>query len=475
MQRDYALQVRGAQSRLIDSLGADDSIVRSLAKSGDALLRVVSADGAVIVHHDDITSVGSVPRADDVALLLSWLRRRSEEVFVSEHLGAELPAAARMAALASGVLALRLSRDRRDYIIWFRRERQQTIRWAGDPRKPVTTATDGSARLHPRGSFALWEEEARGTSLPWLAIELDAARDIRRALLDVFIRKSEEIAQLNEELYVTNAQLTESATELEVQAEQLLRQRGEREALLVSERVARSDAERANRAKADFLAVMSHELRTPLNAIGGYAQLMSLGVRGGVTPEQVLDLERIQVNQRHLLGLINSILNFTKLEAGQFQFAIAPLAIAPLVEGMEALIGPQLHAKEIALHVAPCSPEVMVMADAEKVRQILLNLLTNALKFTPAGGTVEIGCVVAGEQVAIVVRDNGRGIASRDLASIFEPFVQVDRHVTPQHEQGVGLGLAISRELARGMDGELVAESTPAVGSAFTLTLRRQE
>ena len=470
-QREYELQVRTAQSQLIERLADDVPMEQSLATNGDLLLRAVGADGAALVRHGETTIIGATPPRDEIAVLASWFRNRTDDALVTAQLSAVLPAAEQMCKEGSGLLAMPLSRDRRDLLFWFRTEQRQTVRWAGDPRKPVTVAPDGSLRLHPRGSFDLWEEEARGTTAPWRSVEVEAARDIRRALLDVFIRKAEEVARLNEELLAANQQLAETAAELEAQADELLRQRAIREDLLQRERGSRADAERANKAKADFLAVMSHELRTPLNAIGGYAQLMSLGVRGSITGEQEADLRRIQVNQRHLLGLINSILNFTRLEAGQVQFRTAAVSLAGLLHGLDALVGPQLRAKSLALTVGPVDAGLQVLVDEEKFRQIMLNLLTNALKFTENGGRVDIDSRRNGSDACVVVRDTGRGIAAENLVAVFEPFVQVDRHVTPESEQGVGLGLAISRELARGMNGDLTVESELGVGSSFTVTV----
>jgi len=190
-----------------------------------------------------------------------------------------------------------------------------------------------------------------------------------------------------------------------------------------------------------------------------------------VTDEQRTDLERIAVNQRHLLGLINSILNYSKLEAGQVQFNLEAVPLRPLLLGLDALVGPQMRAKSIALEIGDCVDGVAVRADEEKLLQILLNLLTNALKFTPAGGSVSVLCQPGEREVTIRVRDTGRGIAPGHLEQVFEPFVQVDRHVTSANDQGVGLGLAISRELARGMGGNLSAESELGVGSTFSLTV----
>ena len=469
--RAFALDIRRRVDGLLDRLGSSPSVRSAMALGEVTMADAVSASGAALVLGDDVTTMGEAPAHQEIAGLVDWLRRTPTDVVVTSALPRDYPPAAAFASVASGLLALPLTQHRRDYLLWFRGEQRQTVRWAGDPRKPVSIAADGSERLHPRGSFELWEEESRGTSVPWEPEAREAAHDLRRGLLDLQIRRAEEISLLNEELLATNAQLEESAAELEVQALELTEQREALDALLLSEQGSRKQAERANSAKADFLAVMSHELRTPLNAIGGYAQLMALGVRGETTIEQRQDLERIQINQRHLLGLINSILNFARLEAGQVNFVTTDLALAKLLGELDAMVGPQMRAKGLTFAVDTCSADLRVLADGEKLRQILLNLLTNALKFTAPGGSVTIACARRGQEVAIRVSDNGRGIAAAELGRIFEPFVQVDRHVTPEHEQGVGLGLAISRELARGMRGDLTASSVVGQQSTFTLTL----
>ena len=248
----------------------------------------------------------------------------------------------------------------------------------------------------------------------------------------------------------------------------------ERARLFEAEHAARAEAERANRAKSEFLAVMSHELRTPLNAIGGYAELMEMGIRGPITAQQREDLRRVQTSQRHLLGLINEVLNYAKLETGTVHYEVADVRMRDALTGAEALVAPQAAAKDLVLDVAPCPPGVCVRADAEKVRQILVNLLSNAVKFTDRGGRVDVGCEVLETVVRVHVRDTGIGIPHDQLDRIFEPFVQVRADLTRTAE-GTGLGLAISRDLARGMGGDLAAESTLGSGSTFTLTLPRAE
>jgi signal transduction histidine kinase len=237
---------------------------------------------------------------------------------------------------------------------------------------------------------------------------------------------------------------------------------------------ARAVAESANRAKSEFLAVMSHELRTPLNAIGGYAELIELGIRGPLTPEQRADLQRIQRSQRHLLGLINGVLNYARLETGNVRYELADIALDELLATCEALVAPQARAKRLRLVVPRCPPSLTCRADEEKTQQIVLNLLTNAIKFTDDGGRIEIRCEADADFVTIAVVDTGRGIAPDKLATIFDPFVQVDAKLT-RTQEGVGLGLAISRDLARGMGGDITVESALGVGSAFTLRLPRSD
>jgi PAS domain S-box-containing protein len=242
---------------------------------------------------------------------------------------------------------------------------------------------------------------------------------------------------------------------------------------LAEAQIARARAEAANRTKMEFLAVMSHELRTPLNAIGGYVQLLEMGLKGPVTPEQLADLERIRQSQTHLLGLINDIMNFARLETGRVTFHHEDVLVAELLATIKAVTEPQTRAKGLAYHVTECDPTLTVWADAEKTRQILINLVSNAIKFTKPGGRLTLECAVADGGVHVHVRDTGQGIPPDRLADIFEPFVQVNPSFSRAHE-GVGLGLAISRDLARAMHGDLTVESSLGSGSTFSLVLPRR-
>jgi PAS domain S-box-containing protein len=232
-----------------------------------------------------------------------------------------------------------------------------------------------------------------------------------------------------------------------------------------------AEAEAANRARAEFLATMSHELRTPLNAIGGYVDLISLGIRGPVTEQQIDDLKRIRRSQQHLLGIINDLLNFSRIEAGHLTYDLEYVPLSEILRAVHDMVEPLAASKSLATEW-PKDVRALIYVDRAKTEQILLNLLTNAIKFTPTGGGIAVACRVNRTVASIEVTDTGIGIPSENLNTIFEPFVQVGRTHSSAHE-GAGLGLAISRDLARGMGGELTAASTLGEGSSFTVTLPR--
>jgi PAS domain S-box-containing protein len=253
--------------------------------------------------------------------------------------------------------------------------------------------------------------------------------------------------------------------------------RAEAEAAHAAAEMARSRAEEADRAKSTFLATMSHELRTPLNAIAGHVQLLEMGIHGPVTAAQREALERVDLAQRHLLRLVNDVLNLARLEANGVTYDVRSVALAEVIAELDALVGPQAREKGVAL-TANVDPTCVARADRHKLMQVLLNLVSNAVKFTYAGGSVTIDCASSaggGDDIGVVylrVHDTGIGIPPDQLEHVFDPFVQVD--TTPAgRAAGTGLGLAISRNLARGMGGDLQVQSTAGVGSTFTISLPR--
>jgi signal transduction histidine kinase len=299
-----------------------------------------------------------------------------------------------------------------------------------------------------------------------------------------------ELAAANVELALANGQLQEQAVELEVAnlqmhvqqaelgaanahltetADRLAAREGELHAAVAAERAARGAAEEANAAKSQFLRTVSHELRTPLQATIGFSALMAEGVAGPVTPAQQDYLRRIRAGGDHLLVLINDLLGFARLEAGQVAIRPAAVPVAGALDAAAALFVGAAAAKGVAFVRLPVDAGLRAWADADRLTQVLGNLLTNAVKFTDAGGRVELGAASDGGLVRVWVRDTGRGIAPDEVERVFDPFVQVDRELTAAPQQGVGLGLAIARDLARRMGGDVAVTSVPGAGSEFTV------
>ena len=235
--------------------------------------------------------------------------------------------------------------------------------------------------------------------------------------------------------------------------------------------VAAAESKKANKAKAEFLAMMSHELRTPLNAIGGYVQLMIDGIPTPPSEAQLNYLRRVQKSQQHLLGLIEAVLTHAKIEAGKLTYQITDVAAHEVLSVVDSLTSPQRAAKRLAYDCSQCDQKLVFRADKQKLVQILLNVLSNAVKFTPADGRITVSTErLAGDLGTISVSDTGLGMSREELAIVFEPYVQFDNALSREHK-GTGLGMPISREMARAMGGDLVATSVPGGGSIFTLTL----
>jgi signal transduction histidine kinase len=297
----------------------------------------------------------------------------------------------------------------------------------------------------------------------------DEARGVVEAQANVLREQNRVLEEQAMELELSQQQLQEQAFEMETASEEM--QAINDELLERTEELehARAAAEEANKAKSTFLAVMSHELRTPLNAIAGYVQLMEMGIHGPVTEAQLEALGRIERSQRHLLRLINDVLNLARIEAGRVDYALDDVPLAEVVATVMPMVEPQLNERQIGWRVQ-VDPALVVRADRDKVQQVVLNLLSNAVKFTPPGGMVTVDADAEAGRARLHVHDTGIGIPADKVASVFEPFVQVDVSRTRRAE-GSGLGLAISRDLARGMAGDLHARSVEGRGSRFTLTL----
>ena len=428
----------------------------------------------VVLTHEDVTARRSAERALERALKrtqqLQVLTAALSEASTPDDVGAAVVQHARPVLGATGVIIARLSASRESLELLNVGEVPEGViqPWRTFPVSAPVPLAEAVRERQP----IFIENQAQ-----WLARYPQMAPDIaatgHRATIVMPLIVDDRPVGVMGAAFNHPRGFDEESRALSLTVAHQCAQALDRSRLLESERAARREAESANRAKSDFLAIMSHELRTPLNAIGGYAELLEMGVHGPLTEEQRRDLARIQASQRHLLGLINEVLNYAKLESGSVTYDITDVTMSTALGTAQMLVAPQAKTKQLDLTVASCSSDAVARADAEKVQQILVNLLSNAVKFTDRG-RIEMACDVDDERVRVMVRDTGIGIPREQLARIFEPFVQVRADFTRTAE-GTGLGLAISRDLARAMSGDLLVDSVPGEGSVFTLVLPRAE
>ncbi|MGH6646598.1 ATP-binding protein [Aquabacterium sp.] len=421
----HRLELRSILVSLLAALSDDKGSLGGLLDSGVDLLRFANADGAAIVHNDECRTIGRVPDTEKLQLLATWLLNHGKSVFSCDSLVDVYPAAEAFADVACGVLSVSISQVHRHLVIWFRQEVAQTIDWAGDPRKGVVVAAS-TGRLHPRQSFDTWRQIVRGRSLPWQPGELDAAEQLRHALLAIVLRRAEEMAELAGELGRINKELEA------------------------------------------FSYSVSHDLRAPLRHISGYADMLIDNEHEALSERGKRHLAHVKDAARFAGELVDALLSFSKM--GRTALRKVPVDLNEVVRDFVKEISFDHPERSIQWDIGPLP---VVQADVVFVHIAMRNLIGNAVKYTQGKDPayVSVTCEESPDEYLIKVADNGVGFNMKYVNKLFGVFQRL--HAAEQFE-GTGIGLANVRRVIERHGGTVSAHGEPGRGATFSFTLPKE-
>ncbi|WP_181700218.1 ATP-binding protein [Chthonobacter albigriseus] len=418
---------QGALTRLLAAMAASPNYAAGLATLPDALLALTGAEGAAISHEGRVTLIGRTPDVASVRAIIGWLQGDGDQgVFATASLPAVMPAAADFADAASGLLALSLSQVRSTHVLWFRSEVIHTVSWGGDPRKQFE-AIGPDTRISPRKSFEAWRETVRRTSRPWSPAEVDAADNLRRAIVEILLKRAEEMASLTEDL------------------------------------------QRSNRELEAFSYSISHDLRAPFRHIVGYAELLSERY-GEQFDEKARHFLHNITESAHTAGkLVDDLLHFSQL--GRVQVHPVRVDMNKLMSEVIRSLAFETRDREIEWHISDLPPAT---GDAGLIRQVLFNLVSNAVKYTrgrtPALILVSgrVAETPGGRETAYTVSDNGIGFDMAYVDKLFQVFQRLNRS---EDFEGTGIGLALVRRIVERHGGRTEAIGEIGRGATFTFAL----
>jgi chemotaxis family two-component system sensor kinase Cph1 len=431
--RQHKQHLKSLQTHFLEELSQANYFMEGMEQLKPQLLELINATGAVICSEERCIRIGDTPTEDQVHTLLDWLKPHLHQgVFATRSLPQQYPAAEAYQAIASGVLALEISRMHRNYILWFRPEVVQTVNWGGNPHKPVEVSSDGELRMSPRKSFALWQEEVRGSSLPWQPYELEAVAELRNLIVGIVLRQAEEMSSMNFELQRSNEELD------------------------------------------SFAYIASHDLKEPLRGIHNYANFLMEDYAEILDEEGISKLETLVRLTQRMEDLINSLLQLSRL--GRADLIRQPVDLNELVQ--QAISTLTISRPDLGVDFRMPRPLPVVECDRNQVIELFTNLISNAIKYNDkAEKWVEIGFLNGRDQrgaeyretPVFYVRDNGIGIAQEHLEKIFQIFRRL--HGRDEFGGGTGAGLTIARKIVERHGGRIWIESTVNRGTTFYFTL----
>jgi chemotaxis family two-component system sensor kinase Cph1 len=434
---DYKIKLSRYKTDLIQRIMQAENFTDALVKNPCNLLNLVSAQGAAVYTDGQLATIGNTPNETQIYDLINWLSDKFEQnIWVTDALPKIYPAATEYKDVSSGLLALAITKVQKNYILWFRPEIIQTVSWGGNPNKELITEADGTVTLLPRKSFAIWKETIKYSSLPWQQFEIEAAIELRHALVGIVLRKADEIALLNLEL------------------------------------------QRSNRELDAFAYIASHDLKEPLRGIHNYSSFLLEDYGKILDAEGISKLETLVRLTKRMEDLINSLLHFSQL--GRQELKMSPVDLNNLIKTVLEIFGMSQSSANIEIMVPRELP--LVKGDRLMLEELFTNLISNALKYnnrTPQ--TVEIGFLDATPETATMqltpsdnywtfyVRDNGIGIPEKHIDAIFKIFKRL--HPANKYGGGTGAGLTIVKKIIERHYGIIWVESNYGEGSTFYFTL----
>ncbi len=424
---DYRLKLKTIHSSFVKSLSQSESPKAGLTYSVENLLALTGSTGAAFIDRDDITLIGNTPKLPEVKALMTWLEERfsQETVYHTAALAEEYQPAKKFEENASGLLALAISKFQHLYLLWFRPEVLQTVDWAGNPDKPVDIDESGALRMSPRQSFERWQQTVKGRSLPWKPCEIEAASELRSAVIALVLRKADELSQLNSELTRSNKELD------------------------------------------SFAYIASHDLKEPLRGIHNYSNFLIEDYGSELEEDGVDKLNTLMRLTQRMEDLISSLLHYSRLGRAELEMVAVDLnqVVADVIEVINISQPGNICFEVMSLPVFEC--------DRTQITELFMNLITNGLKYNDKPEKrIEIGYLTDDDSADLktfYVRDNGIGIREKHLENIFRIFKRL--HAPKQFGGGTGAGLTIAKKIAERHGGQLWVRSVYGEGSTFYFTL----